>query len=209
MSNRRGIFGKKVVDQFWDINLIKEPADIFNLDYMKIQKLDGWGNLSINNLKRAINKSKNISLEKFIFSIGIRHIGQENAKILADFFVSIHEFSKLFENKKRVKILQNLVELDGIGNTQIEAIDNFFSIEINIEITKKLIGSLNIQNYNSKNKSGKFSNKKLMFTGGFQKMSRSEAKSIVENNGGKVLGSVSKKLDLLVVGDSKPTKKRC
>ena len=102
--------------------------DIFNLDYMKIQKLDGWGNLSINNLKRAINKSKNISLEKFIFSIGIRHIGQENAKILADFFVSIHEFSKLFENKKRVKILQNLVELDGIGNTQIEAIDNFFSI---------------------------------------------------------------------------------
>ena len=200
--------GKKVVDQFWDINLIKEPADIFNLDYMKIQKLDGWGNLSINNLKRAINKSKNISLEKFIFSIGIRHIGQENAKILADFFVSIHEFSKLFENKKRVKILQNLVELDGIGNTQIEAIDNFFSIEINIEITKKLIGSLNIQNYNSKNKSGKFSNKKLMFTGGFQKMSRSEAKSIVENNGGKVLGSVSKKLDLLVVGDSKPTKKK-
>ena len=175
---------------------------------MKIQKLDGWGNLSINNLKRAINKSKNISLEKFIFSIGIRHIGQENAKILADFFVSIHEFSKLFENKKRVKILQNLVELDGIGNTQIEAIDNFFSIEINIEITKKLIGSLNIQNYNSKNKSGKFSNKKLMFTGGFQKMSRSEAKSIVENNGGKVLGSVSKKLDLLVVGDSKPTKKK-
>ena len=200
--------GKKVVDQFWGINLIKEPADIFNLDYMKIQKLDGWGNLSINNLKRAINKSKNISLEKFIFSIGIRHIGQENAKILADFFVSIHEFSKLFENKKRVKILQNLVELDGIGNTQIEAIDNFFSIETNIEITKKLIGSLNIQNYNSKNKSGKFSNKKLMFTGGFQKMSRSEAKSIVENNGGKVLGSVSKKLDLLVVGESKPTKKK-
>ena len=67
---------------------------------------------------------------------------------------------------------------------------------------------MNIQNYNSKNKSGKFSNKKLMFTGGFQKMSRSEAKSIVENNGGKVLGSVSKKLDLLVVGDSKPTKKK-
>ena len=70
-----------------------------------------------------------------------------------------------------------------------------------------MINKLNIEKFVSKNLSGKFANKKLMFTGGFTNMSRSEAKSIAENNGGKVLGSISKKLDLLVVGETKPTKK--
>ena len=84
--------GKKVVDQFWDQKFIKEPADIFNLNYDKIIKLEGWGKLSIKNLKKAILKSKTINLEKFIFSIGIRHIGQENAKIIAAFLISIDEF---------------------------------------------------------------------------------------------------------------------
>ena len=200
--------GKKVIDQFWDLKLIKEPSDIFNLSYKKISQLEGWGDLSINNLKNAISNSKNISLEKFIFSIGIRHIGQENAKILASFFISIEEFSKLYDNKLRKKLLKNLLELDGIGETQIDAIDNFFSNKINIKITKNLSNNLDIISYSIKSKNGKFSNKKIMFTGGFQNMSRSEAKSIAENNGGKVLGSLSKKLDYLIVGDSKPTKKK-
>ena len=200
--------GKKVIEQFFDLNLITEPADIFTLDYSKIRKLEGWGNLSIENLKNAIFKSKNISLEKFIFSIGIRHIGQENAKILAAFFISSKDFSQLFDRKSREKILKNLIELDGIGETQVDAINNFFSIEKNVKITRNLINQLSIKNYTIKNKDGKFSNKKIMFTGGFQKMSRSEAKSIAESNGGKVLGSMSRKLDILIVGDSKPTRKK-
>ena len=200
--------GKKVVEQFWDLNLIKEPSDIFNLNFDKIKTLEGWGNLSIENLKKAILKSKNISLEKFIFSIGIRHIGQENAKVLAAFFISIKEFSKLFDKGKISQILINLKELDGIGETQIESIENFFSNQINAKITKSLINQLTIKNYSRKNISGKFSNKKIMFTGGFNNMSRSEAKSLAESNGGKVLGSVTKKLDILVVGSSKPTKKK-
>ena len=200
--------GKKVIDQFWDLNLIKEPSDIFNLNFDKIKILEGWGNLSIDNLKNAINKSSNISLDKFIYSIGIRHIGQENAKILAAFFISIKEFSNLFDEKRRNKILSNLVELDGIGTTQTDSIESFFSNEINKKITINLIKQLRIINYSIPNKKGKFANKKMMFTGGFQKISRSEAKSIAENNGGKVLGSLSKKLDLLVVGDSKPTKRK-
>ena len=200
--------GKKVIDQFFDLSLIKEPADIFKLDYEKIRNFEGWGDLSIENLKTAINKSKSISLEKFIYSIGIRHIGQENGKILASFFVSIKEFSKLFDAKKRQMILRSLVELDGIGETQVDAIENFFSKQINVKIAKNLINRLNVNNFLIKNKDGKFSNKKLMFTGGFRNMSRSEAKSIAENNGGKVLGSMSKKLDILIVGDSKPTKKK-
>ena len=89
--------GKKVIDQLWDLNFVKEPSDIFKLDYSKIKSLEGWGNLSIENLKKAIDKSKIINLDKFIYSIGIRHIGQENAKILGAFFVKIEEFKKLFD----------------------------------------------------------------------------------------------------------------
>ena len=200
--------GKKVIDQFWDLNLIKKPSDIFSLNYIKLKKLEGWGELSINNLKKAIEKSKIISLDKFIYSIGIRHIGQENAKILASFFISISEFTKLFDLKNRKKILVNLVDLDGIGETQVQSIDNFFSNETNSKIIKEIINKLEVNDYKLKNNKGKFSNKKLMFTGGFKNMSRSEAKSIAENNGGKVLGSISKKLDILVVGYSKPTKRK-
>jgi len=200
--------GKKVIEQFWDLKFIKEPSDIFSLDYKKIKKLDGWGELSINNLKKAIEKSQTISLEKFIYSIGVRHIGQENAKILASFFNSIKEFIKLFDLENRKKILINLSDLDGIGNTQIQSLEKFFSNKTNTRIIKNLINKLNVKNYVKLNNKGKFSNKKLMFTGGFQNMSRSEAKSITENNGGKVLGSISKKLDFLVVGDSKPTKRK-
>ncbi len=200
--------GKKVIDQFWDLALIKEPSDIFNLDFEKIKNLEGWGELSINNLKNAISKSKEVGLERLIFSIGIRHIGQENAKILAAFFISVKEFSKIFDAKRRPEILKNLLELDGIGDTQIDAIESFFKNATNTEITKKLIRNLNVKNYELKNTSGKFSNKKIMFTGGFQNMSRSEAKSLAESNGGKVLGSISKKLDILIVGNSKPTRKK-
>jgi len=200
--------GKKVIDQFWELKLINEPSDIFNLNYKKIAKLEGWGDLSINNLKKAIINSQKINLDKFIYSIGIRHIGQENAKIIAGFFVTIKEFTNLFNYKNRKLLLKNLVDLDGIGKTQIDSINSFFLNKINIKITQNLINKLNINNFVTKNVSGKFSNKKIMFTGSFKNMSRSEAKSIAENNGGKVLGSISKKLDILIVGENKPTKKK-
>ncbi len=200
--------GKKVVDNFWKLNLIKTPADIFNLDYKKIEKLDGWGDVSIKNLKNAINNSKNIVLDKFIFSIGIRHIGQENAKTLANYFKKSANFSELFNLTKRKEILKNLDDLDGIGETQIKSVEDFFSNKRNAEIIQKLINSLTIKDYEKKIKSGKLSNKNIMFTGGFKKMSRSEAKTIAEENGAKILGTVTKKLDYLVIGNSKPTKKK-
>ena len=128
--------------------------------------------------------------------------------ILAGFFQSIDKFSKLFRENNRKKILKHLIDLDGIGEIQIDSINNFFSNDKNIKITESLIDKLKINNFKTRNKKGKFSNKTLMFTGGFDKMSRSEAKSLVENNGGKVLGSISKKLNILVVGNSKPTKKK-
>ncbi len=200
--------GKKVIDQFWDLKLIRTPAEIFQLDYNKLRDLEGWGELSIENLKKAIQKAKIISLNKFIYSIGIRHIGQENAKILSSFFISINKFSNLFNQQKRKNILKNLKDLDGIGNTQIQSLESFFLNARNIEIVSSLIKVLKIDDQKILNKKGKFGNKNLMFTGGFEKISRSEAKVLTEENGGKVLGTISKKLDFLVVGNSKPTKKK-
>ena len=89
--------------------MIKYPADIFNLNFEKISSLDGWGDLSSSNLKKAIKKSQNISLDKLIFAIGIRYIGQENAKTLAKYFVNIKKFEELFDTKKRKKILKQLL----------------------------------------------------------------------------------------------------
>tara|TARA_B100000963_G_C22638309_1_gene678860 strand:+ start:2462 stop:4489 length:2028 start_codon:yes stop_codon:yes gene_type:complete len=200
--------GKKVIDQFWDLKIIRKPSDIFNLNYSIIKDLEGWGDLSIKNLQNAIKKSKNISLNKFIYSIGIRHIGQENAKILAGYFLNISKFSALLSTNNVSKILNELHELDGIGDTQIISIKNFFSNKKNIEVLQGLIKCLNIADHKLSDKKGKLSNKNIMFTGGFKKISRSEAKSLAESQGGKVLGSVSKKLDFLVVGDSKPTKNK-
>ena len=200
--------GKKVVDQFWNLKILKEPSDVFKLNYNKIKNLEGWGELSISNLKKSVNNSRKISLERLIFSIGIRHIGQENAKILAGFFKSAKEFRKFINLSNRDELLKNLKELDGIGDTQIESMNIFFSNETNKRITLEFIDELEISEYKSRNKNGIFSDKRIMFTGGFKEMSRSEAKAITENSGGKVLGSVSRKLDYLVVGDSKPTKKK-
>ena len=90
---------------------------------------------------------------------------------------------------------------------KLKLLKNFFSITKNIKIVKNLIDKLKINKYSVNNIEGKFSNQKIMFTGGFKEIGRSEAKLIAENNGGKVLGSISKKLDILVVGNSKANKK--
>ena len=104
--------------------------------------------------------------------------------------------------------MNNLKDLDGIGVTQISSLETFFSNLKNIEVVKSLIKVLEIKNHQHLNKQGRFSSKNLMFTGGFEKISRSEAKNLAEKNGGKVLGTISKKLNILVVGDLKPTKKK-
>ena len=199
--------GKKVIEKFWELNLIRLPHHIFDLNYKKIERLDGFGSQSVNNLKLAINKSRAITLDKFIFSIGIRHIGQENAKILANYFLNIKSFSKLFDKKNRDLIIKGLIDLDGVGETQINSIQNFFINQSNTQAVSELIKVLRIADFKSI-KNGKFVGKTFMLTGGLAKMSRSEAKNIIEENGGKILGSPSKKLNYLIVGDSKPTTKK-
>ena len=197
--------GKKVVENFWELRFIKLPQDIYNLDFDKISNLEGWGKLSSKNLKISIEKTKKINLERFIFSLGIRHIGQENAKILAKFFKSIKNFKKLSNGEN--KIYKDLIQLDGIGETQLSSLKKFFDNKINNYVFLSLISILSISDFIHSNQ-GKFNNQTFMFTGGMSKMSRSEAKKIIENEGGKVLGSVSKKLNFLVSGESKPTIKK-
>ena len=200
-------FGKKIIQNFWDLNMIKYPADIFNLDFKRISTLDGWGDLSASNLEKAIKKSQKISLDKLIFAIGIRHIGQENAKTLAKYFVNIKKFEELFNNKKRKEILNYLLELDGIGETQVNSLEIFFANSSNSNTVTNLIKELIVTDFKT-SKTGIFYGKTIMFTGGLSKMSRAEAKALVEKEGGKILGNASKKLNFLVVGDSKPTLKK-
>ena len=109
---------------------------------------------------------------------------------------------------KRKHILKSLDDLDGIGDTQAKSIEDFFNNKKNSNFIKSLMPVLNIEEFKQINKKGKLSNKNIMFTGGFEKMSRSEAKSLAEENGAKILGTLSKKLNYLVVGNSKPTKNK-
>ena len=201
-------FGKKIVEDFWSLNFIRLPQDIFTLDYKKIEKLEGWGELSVSNLKTAIEKSKDISLAKFIYSLGIRHIGQENAKNLSRYFVSIKNFLKLCNPDLLMNEINSLDEINGIGETQVESLIHFFKDKKNNKVVHELSKILNIQDFIEKKIDSFFSGKNIMFTGGFSTMSRSEAKSLAETLGAKILSSVNKKLDYLVIGLSKPTKNK-
>ena len=194
--------GKKVVEKFWELNLIRKPQDIFSLNYQYIANLDGWGKLSVENLKNSIEKSKKISLQRFIYSIGIRHIGIENAKILSENLKTVSNFLKVVETKQFEKFLN----FDGIGETQINSLKKFFSNKINIKIVKELNSKLKIEEQKI-NENGILKNKTFMFTGKLDGISRAEAKSLIEKNSGTTLSSVNKNLDYLVIGD-KPTKRK-
>ncbi len=196
-------FGKKIVENFWELKLIKFPQDIFKLDYKKIKSMDGWGNLSTSNLKYAIDSKKKIPLDRFIYSLGIRHIGQENAKLLARHLKTANNFFKLSLNKK----VDELKNIDGIGDTQITAINSFFLNKTNQGFLFELKEILDIEDIAQLNQSGLLKNKTFMFTGKLEGISRAEAKSIIEENSGKIISNVNKKLDYLIIG-LKPTPRK-
>ena len=195
--------GKKIVENFWNLRLIKFPQDIFNLDYAKIKKLEGWGNLSVTNLKFSIDQKTKITLERFIYSLGIRHIGQENAKLIAKHLKSSLNFLKLSDSKN----IDKLSNIDGIGPTQIQSIKNFFLNKTNLNVLSELNKNLSITNIIVVNSDGLLKNKTFMLTGKLDAISRAEAKSLIEQNSGKIINNVNKKLDYLISGE-KPTIKK-
>ena len=196
-------FGKKIVTNFYNLRLIKQPQDIFKLNFEKIKTLEGWGTQSVENLKYSINIKKDISLERFIYSLGIRHIGLENAKILSKYFKSFLNFKSLSNNDA----YNELLNIDGIGEVQIKSIKNFFSNKVNINILDELNKILNIKNAISEKKNRLLKNQTFMITGKLNGMSRAEVKSLIEENSGTTVSSVSKKLDYLIIGE-KPTSKK-
>ncbi len=195
--------GKKIVENFWKLDLIKFPQDVFKLNYKKIENLDGWGKLSVENLKYSINQKKKISLERFIFALGIRHIGLENAKLLSKYFVSFLNFQNLCNTKN----YDDLLNIDGIGETQINSIKSFFANKTNLNILNELKKILVIDNAVNKKKDGILKNKSFLVTGKLNGISRAEVKSLIEENSGTTVSSVSTKLNFLIIGDN-PTKRK-
>ena len=196
-------FGKKIVENFWDLKIIRLPQDIFNLNYDKIENLDGWGKLSASNLKYSIDLRKKISFEKFIYALGIRHIGLENAKLISKSLKSIKNFLSLSKKGN----LNELLNIDGIGETQINSIKNFFSNKTNLNVLNELAKLLSVKDALILKKDGILSDKTFMLTGKLDGMSRAEAKSLIEQNSGSIISNISKKLDYLIIGE-KPTKRK-
>jgi DNA ligase (NAD+) len=196
-------FGKKIVENFWKLDLVKFPQDIFKLDFEKIEKLEGWGRQSMENLKYSVNQKKNISLDKLIYSLGIRHIGIENAKILSKYFKSFSKFISFSKNT----IQEDILDIDGIGETQLKSVRNFFDNRVNLNILNELQKILYVKDVITKDKKGILSDKTFMVTGKLNGISRAEIKSLIEENSGTSVSTVTKKLNYLIIGD-KPTKKK-
>tara|TARA_B100000963_G_scaffold161951_1_gene140834 strand:- start:133 stop:2163 length:2031 start_codon:yes stop_codon:yes gene_type:complete len=196
-------FGKKIVESFWKLKIIEFPQDIFKLDYNKIENLEGWGKLSVENLKYSINEKRNISLERLIYALGIRHIGLENAKLLSKYFISFQNFKNLPKTNK----YKDLLNIDGIGETQVNSVKNFFSVSINLKVLNELEKLLNIKRSKKNENNGLLKDKSFLVTGKLKNLSRAEVKSLIEENSGTTVSSVSKKLNFLITGE-KPTKRK-
>ena len=156
--------------------------------------------MSVANLKYSIEDKKNISLSKFIYSLGIRHIGQENAKLLSKTLKNPNKFFALGIGNN----FEEIINIDGIGETQIKSLKDFFSNEKNLIVLNELKKNLKIINEKEVSKNNILGEKTFMFTGKLVGISRAEAKSLVENKSGKIISNVSKKLNFLVTGE-KPT----
>ncbi len=202
-------FGDRQIELFWEKKLVHEPADIFLLEEKNktlnppLEEWEGYGERSVQKLFEGINARKEIELNRFIYSLGIRHVGAENAKLLAKNYVS---FTNFYNKAKRFADVgsqeyQDLIEIDGIGEKVANSIAMFFQNEKHIAIVDNLVRQIKVKDQEEINNSGSaLHNKIVVFTGSLQKLSRDEAKAIAERNGAKVSSSVSSKTDYVIAG---------
>jgi DNA ligase (NAD+) len=197
-------FGERQAKQFYDLNIISNIADIFLLEKNKniIEKLEGWGDLSFSNLLSSIEKSKIISLDKFIYSLGIRFIGEINAEILAKELKNIDNFISLSDNTSA------LANIDGLGPKAISSIIEYFSYTPNLTLIKKLSKILDIKDNIVSNSKNFFNNKSIVFTGTLNSISRDEAKHLAKEVGAKILSTVTKNTDYVILGDKAGSKEK-
>ena len=153
-------------------------------------------------MRGSIEKSKNVTLQKLIYALGIRHIGMENAKLITDKVKSISNLFKIIKEKK----FNEFLNIDGIGETQINSLDKYFSLQSNLKILYDLNEILHIE-VKKIDSNGKLKEKTFMFTGKLDGISRAEAKSLIEKNSGNTVSSISKNLNYLVIGEN-PTKSK-
>jgi DNA ligase (NAD+) len=190
-------FGEKIIRKFFEIGILQQPADIFQLcnQVQAISQLDGFGEKSISNLLQAISAAKTIDFAKFIYALGIKQIGEVAAKTLAKKFISCQEMLVFFMQPS----LEILQEIDGIGESIAQELAEYFTNRINISQIHELLPHVVITPY-QENNNLPFYGKSIIFTGSLQTMSRQEAKSVAQKLGFTVLSSVSAKLDYIVYG---------
>lgn len=195
--------GEKQIEAFWKDGLIKTIADIFSLKDQAemIATKEGWGKKSLDNLLSAIAKSKSVSLDKFIFALGIRHIGEVTAKLLAREYVTAENWFMAMKNlSKNPETMEQVQNINGIGGIVAKSLADFFAEDHNVEVIEKLLGILQIAELKSVASNSAIAGKTVIFTGSLIRMTRAEAKERAENLGAKVASSVSAKTDFVVAG---------
>ncbi|MCI5060170.1 MAG: NAD-dependent DNA ligase LigA [Alphaproteobacteria bacterium] len=201
--------GAKIIEDFWQEGLIKNPVDIFRLEEKDKNSLtplrarSGWGEQSARNLFQAIEKSKTISFNRFIYALGIRQVGEATAKRLASFYKDLPTLrgSMVQAQDPEGEAYQDLISIEDIGPAVADDLIGFFVEEHNQEILDGIEKYVHIETYEQPQNAGSpISKKVVIFTGTLEQMTRAEAKAKAENLGAKVSGSVSKKTDYVIAG---------
>ena len=198
--------GEKQIEYFFEQGWVKEPADIFTLaarnNRIKLEEIEGYGETSVRNLFNAIEARRRISLERFIYALGMRHVGETTALALARGYGSWDAFHEacLKVAKGDEDAIAEMDALDQIGDTVIESIAAYFGESHNRGIVERLTEEVTILDAERPRSSSAISGKTVVFTGSLEKMTRDEAKAMAERLGAKAAGSVSKKTDYLVAG---------
>ena len=195
--------GERVIEDLYNQGFVTSIEDLYNIDNYKNEliNLEGYGNKKIENLKNAIEKSKNNSLEKLLFGLGIRNVGAKTAKILARHFKTLDNLSNAPE--------EELININDIGNIIAKSIKDYFNNEQNINIINKLkelninMNYINTSPYEEKDE---FKGKTFVLTGTLVSITRDKATEIIESLGGKVSSSVSSKTSCVIVGDNPGSK---
>ena len=202
-----GLGTKHIVD-FWNDGLIKQPSDIFKIDETKISKREGWGKQSARNLVNAIFERSEIPLDRFIYSLGIRRIGQSMARILATNYVTLTNWRNAMvaaQNPDSEEYLE-LFNIDGVGSSVTTDLVTFMNEQHNVQAIDDLIQLINVRDFTQPINDSPIYGKTIVFTGSLNQMTRPEAKARAESLGAKVAGSVSLKTDIVVAGPGSGSK---
>ncbi len=200
--------GDKIIEEFYADGLIQSPPDIFTLeasDQRALEKLkdrEGWGEASVAKLFDAIDARRSIALDRFIFSLGIRHVGETTARALARAYGTAEHFREqmIAAGDQSGEAWNELTSHDGIGDVVAEAAAQFFGEKHNLDVINDLLKNVTVAPLEARSTTSPVAGKTVVFTGALERMTREEAKAMAERLGAKVAGSVSKKTDLLVAG---------